>query len=85
MIIYIDQTPLKYVPTDNFTLAGKGAKSVIMEGGSDKRCITGTFGRLGTPPRRGVEKPEGPSALQPTTENQEHLESLSIINFYQCN
>ena len=24
--------------------------------------------RLGTPPRRGVEKPEGPSALQPTTE-----------------
>ena len=22
-----------------------------------------------TPPRRGVEKPEGPSALQPTTEN----------------
>ena len=30
--------------------------------------------RLGTPPpppRRGVEKPEGPSALQPTTENQQ--------------
>ena len=24
--------------------------------------------RLGTPPRRGVEKPEGSSALQPTTE-----------------
>ena len=24
--------------------------------------------RLGPPPRRGVEKPEGPSALQPTTE-----------------
>ena len=44
MIINIDQTPLKYVPTGNFTLAEKGAKSVIMEGGSDKRCITGTFG-----------------------------------------
>ena len=44
MIINIDQTPLKYVPTGNFTLAKKGAKSVIMEGGSDKRCITGTFG-----------------------------------------
>ena len=28
-----------------------------------EKCI-----RLGTPPRRGVEKPEGPSALQPTTE-----------------
>ena len=29
MIINIDQTPLKYVPTANFTLAEKGAKSVI--------------------------------------------------------
>ena len=28
--------------------------------------------RLGTPPRRGVEKPEGPSALQPTTEYRQH-------------
>ena len=43
MIINIDQTPLKYVPTSNFTLAEKGATSVIMEGVSDKRCIVGTF------------------------------------------
>ena len=44
MIINIDQTPLKYVPTGNFTLAAKGSTTVTMEGGSDKRCITGTFG-----------------------------------------
>ena len=45
--------------------------------------------RLGTPPRRGVEKPEGPSALQPTTEYvhfklsvlQIHKES-SLFRFY---
>ena len=43
MIININQTPLKYVPTSIFTLAEKGATSVTMEGGSDKRCITGTF------------------------------------------
>ena len=43
IIINIDQTPLKYVPTSNFTLAEKGATSVTMEGRSDKRCITGTF------------------------------------------
>ena len=29
--------------------------------------------RLGTPPRRGVEKPEGPSALQPTTEYRKRV------------
>ena len=44
MIINIDQTPLKYVPTGNFTLAAKRSTTVTMEGGSDKRCITGTFG-----------------------------------------
>ena len=43
MIINIDQTLLKYVPTSKFTLAEKRTKSVTMEGGSDKRCITGTF------------------------------------------
>ena len=43
MVINIDKTPLKYVPTSNFTLAEKGATSVTMEGESDKRCITGTF------------------------------------------
>ena len=44
VIINIDQTPLKYVPTGNFTLAAKGSTTVTMEGGSDKRCINGTFG-----------------------------------------
>ena len=36
MIINIDQTPLKYVPTDNFTLAAKGSMTVTMEGGLTK-------------------------------------------------
>ena len=44
MIINIDQTPLKYVPTGNFTLAAKASTTATMEGGSYKRCITGTFG-----------------------------------------
>lgn len=44
MIINIDQTPLKYVPTGNFTLAKRGSASVVMEAASDKRSITGTFG-----------------------------------------
>ena len=43
MIINIDQTPLKYVPTRNITLAEKGATYITMEGGKDKRCITGAF------------------------------------------
>ena len=43
IIINIDQTSLKYVSTGNFTLAAKGSTTVTMEGGSDKRCITGTF------------------------------------------
>ena len=43
VIINIDQTPLKYVPTSNFILAEHGATSVPMEGGSDKRCIIGTL------------------------------------------
>ena len=42
MIINIDQAPLKYVSTRNFTLEEKGAESFTMEGGSDKRCITET-------------------------------------------
>ena len=43
MIINIDQTFLKYVPSSNFIQSEKGATSVTMEGGSDKGCITGTF------------------------------------------
>ena len=44
MIINIDQTPLKYVPTSNFNLAAKGSTTVTMQAGSDKRCITGAIG-----------------------------------------
>ena len=39
----LDQTPLKYVPVDNETMALSGSQSVTIEGSSDKRCITGTF------------------------------------------
>ena len=44
LIINFDQTPLKYVPVGNETLAKKGAQSVTIDGSSDKRSITGTFG-----------------------------------------
>ena len=44
LIINFDQTPLKYVPVGNETLAKKGAQSVTIDGSSDKRTITGTFG-----------------------------------------
>ena len=43
LIINIDQTPLKYVPVGNTTLAPRGKTSVTIEGSADKRMITGTF------------------------------------------
>ena len=43
LILNIDQTPLKYVPVGNETLAPGGETSVTIEGSSDKRSITGTF------------------------------------------
>ena len=43
LIINIDQTPLKYVPVGNETLAARGEQSVTIEGTADKRSITGTF------------------------------------------
>ena len=43
MIININQIPLKYLPTSNLILVEKGATSLTVEGGSNKRCITGTF------------------------------------------
>ena len=43
LILNIHQTPLKYVPVGNETLAPKGETSVTIEGSSDKRSITGTF------------------------------------------
>ena len=44
LILNLDQTPLKYVPIGNETMALSGSKSVTIEGSSDKRCITRTFG-----------------------------------------
>ena len=43
LIMNLDQTPLKYIPSARQTLAKQGAKSVSVAGSTDKRCITGTF------------------------------------------
>ena len=43
LIINLDQTPSKYVPVGNSTLAKKGASCVVIAGSADKRCITATF------------------------------------------
>ena len=43
LILNLDQTPLKYVPVGNETIALSGSQSVTNEGSSDKCCITGTF------------------------------------------
>lgn len=43
LILNLDQTPSKYVPVGNSTLAKKGASCVVIAGSADKRCITATF------------------------------------------
>ena len=43
LILNLDQTPLKYAPVGNMTMAKKGSASVTIEGSEDKRMITGTF------------------------------------------
>ena len=43
LVINLDQTPSKYVPGCNKTLAPKDAKSVSIAGSTDKRTITATF------------------------------------------
>ena len=43
IIINLDQTPSKFVPGWNETLAKKGCKSVLIAGSTDKRMITATF------------------------------------------
>ena len=43
LIINLDQTPTKYVPVGNSTLAKKGDSNVTITGSSDKRTITATF------------------------------------------
>ena len=43
LVINLDQTPSKYVPGCNKTLAPKGVKNVSIAGSTDKRTITATF------------------------------------------
>ena len=44
MSINIDQTPLKYAPVSNQTMAQKRSKHVAIEGSIYKNTITATFG-----------------------------------------
>ena len=43
MILNLDQTPSKFVPSSNTTLVPFGTKSIPVTGLSDKRAITATF------------------------------------------
>ena len=43
LILNIDQTPSKFVPTENVTKAETGSKHVSRKGGNDKRSITVTL------------------------------------------
>ena len=43
LVINLDQTPSKYAPGCNKTLAPKGVKNVSITGSTDKRTITATF------------------------------------------
>ena len=43
LIINVDQTPSKFVPTENVTMAEKNSTHVSKKGASDKRGITVTF------------------------------------------
>ena len=43
LIINVDQTPSKYVPTENVTMAEKNSKDIPRKGGNDKRAITVTL------------------------------------------
>ena len=43
LILNLDQTKLKYIPSANDILAKKGPTSIGIAGSDDKRCSTGTF------------------------------------------
>ena len=43
LIINVDQTPSKYVPIENVTMAEKNCKHIPRKGGNDKRAITVTL------------------------------------------
>lgn len=42
-IVNIDQTPVKMVPVSEYTMSGKGADSVSVIGGDDKKMFTAVF------------------------------------------
>ena len=44
LIMNFDQTPLKYAPVSNSTLAKKGSKHIPITGGACKKSIAATFG-----------------------------------------
>ena len=48
LIINADQTPSKYAPTANVTMAEKNSKRVARKGANDKRGITVTLGESHT-------------------------------------
>ena len=43
LIINVDQTPSKFVPTENVTMAEKNLQHVAKKGGNDKWCMTLTL------------------------------------------
>ena len=43
LVLYLDQTPPKYIPLLNKTMALKGLKTVPIKGSTEKRMITATF------------------------------------------
>ena len=43
LILNLDQTKLKHIPSANDTLAKKGSKLTGIAESDDKRCSTGTF------------------------------------------
>ena len=43
LVINVDQTALKFVATDNITMAAKGEKHISRAGATDKRAITVTL------------------------------------------
>ena len=43
LVLNLDQTPSKYIPVLNKTMAPKGSKTVLIKGSTEKRMITVTF------------------------------------------
>ena len=48
LIMNVDQTPSKFVPTNNVTMAEKGEKHASRKGASDKRGVTVTLSETRT-------------------------------------